>query len=364
MIVVKVIQPGSDSPEFYRFEEAPISIGRGIENRVIINDASISSRHCEIVENAGNYVIRDTGSLNGIVIDGKKKEEIDLGGRTKLYLGTVKVEIFTDLGPVEKTVRIDLEEWKNKSITEDRKVIMQTIGLFFAGICLNIINYSQKAIQSEMMEMVLVAVSSTLGYAVIALLISIYSKVHARKYQYFRVLRPFALISFVVEFEALFGQVLEFNFPSQGLYLGIKYLAGLVLMFWLLFSLGKTIYQNVNPKKLAAISSAILILFIVTTRGVDFYRSRQGNGYDFSHTLAYPLFNMSHSSRGFDSLFKEFDNAYKEILEDKKEEDEKKKEQDLRFEEFENKGNNKGSKEESPKADSPKIDSEKNESPN
>jgi len=56
------------TPQPYRFEleREFINIGRGGDNDIIIDNASISTQHCMIERVEGGYILRDNGSTNGL----------------------------------------------------------------------------------------------------------------------------------------------------------------------------------------------------------------------------------------------------------------------------------------------------------
>ena len=47
------------------------TVGRGDTNTLSIHDSSVSEQHCEIYDNGEDLIIRDLGSLNGTVVNGK-----------------------------------------------------------------------------------------------------------------------------------------------------------------------------------------------------------------------------------------------------------------------------------------------------
>jgi hypothetical protein len=50
-----------------------ITIGRSLDNDVVISDQTVSGHHCQIAqEDNGNYSIRDIGSRNGTYVNGKR----------------------------------------------------------------------------------------------------------------------------------------------------------------------------------------------------------------------------------------------------------------------------------------------------
>jgi hypothetical protein len=76
-----------------------IRLGRNPTNDFHFDDATISSRHCEVIVRDGKVQICDLGSTNGTFIEGRRiKEALLLPGQT-LHLGSV--EIALENAPVE-----------------------------------------------------------------------------------------------------------------------------------------------------------------------------------------------------------------------------------------------------------------------
>ena len=46
------------------------TVGRGDENVLVIRDSSLSARHCEILVNGAEVIVRDLGSRNGTLVGG------------------------------------------------------------------------------------------------------------------------------------------------------------------------------------------------------------------------------------------------------------------------------------------------------
>lgn len=55
----------------YELSETTVSVGRTEENQIRIEDASISSRHAELVQSGSGYVLKDLGSTNGTLLNGE-----------------------------------------------------------------------------------------------------------------------------------------------------------------------------------------------------------------------------------------------------------------------------------------------------
>ncbi|MDD4870725.1 MAG: sigma 54-interacting transcriptional regulator [Kiritimatiellae bacterium] len=67
------------------------TIGSGPNNNLVLEDSTISRRHCEIQLGPEGYVIRDLGSTNGTVVQGVKVSEAYLNQSTEIQLGKTKV---------------------------------------------------------------------------------------------------------------------------------------------------------------------------------------------------------------------------------------------------------------------------------
>ena len=65
----------------------PMVIGRGRHARLTIAHPMISRRHAELFEAAGLLMIRDLGSLNGTVIDGRRIKEAPLPPDAEFTIG-------------------------------------------------------------------------------------------------------------------------------------------------------------------------------------------------------------------------------------------------------------------------------------
>jgi pimeloyl-ACP methyl ester carboxylesterase len=74
-----------------QFTEESMTIGRGEGNDVRIRDESVSDHHALIERRGDNFVIRDTGSYNGVWLGKQRVEEHRLGDGDVLSLGRAKL---------------------------------------------------------------------------------------------------------------------------------------------------------------------------------------------------------------------------------------------------------------------------------
>jgi hypothetical protein len=70
---------------------SPTRIGRLPDNDIVLQDRRVSRHHCEVVETSGRWLVRDTGSTNGIAVNGKIVREAALRPGDQISLGGLEV---------------------------------------------------------------------------------------------------------------------------------------------------------------------------------------------------------------------------------------------------------------------------------
>jgi len=91
-----VIKSGSRPARSIELAPGVVRLGRNPTNDCCLDDATVSSRHCEIIVRDGAVRIRDLASTNGTFIDGQPiKDAVLLPGQT-LRLGSLEIG-FEDL---------------------------------------------------------------------------------------------------------------------------------------------------------------------------------------------------------------------------------------------------------------------------
>jgi hypothetical protein len=73
--------------------QPPITIGRSLDNDVIIQAASVSRRHAQIVFRYGRWLLRDLGSTHGTRVNGHSIEECVLRAGDAIAFGEVEVQV-------------------------------------------------------------------------------------------------------------------------------------------------------------------------------------------------------------------------------------------------------------------------------
>jgi pSer/pThr/pTyr-binding forkhead associated (FHA) protein len=71
----------------FRNWEGPLTMGRGLNNNVVLVDDAISTAHAQIVQEGNDYYIEDLKSSNGTFLDGVKVQKNKLSNGQKIKLG-------------------------------------------------------------------------------------------------------------------------------------------------------------------------------------------------------------------------------------------------------------------------------------
>src|SRR5690348_15043026 len=70
MPFVLTIADGKGRGQKFQFDEAEVTIGRGAENAVVLNEAGVSRLHARIQKQGAQWVLLDNGSANGTELNG------------------------------------------------------------------------------------------------------------------------------------------------------------------------------------------------------------------------------------------------------------------------------------------------------
>lgn len=84
-----------------------LTIGRGIENDVVIDDPTVSQTHAKITLIGEGWCLQDCESTNGIMLHGKQERECELTEGLSFTIGTQQFEFtLVQSSDLDKTLRI------------------------------------------------------------------------------------------------------------------------------------------------------------------------------------------------------------------------------------------------------------------
>lgn len=68
--------------------------GRNPDSDVFLDDVTVSRKHVEIERRAGEFFVRDLGSLNGTYVNAERVEETKLATGDEIQIGLFKLAFF------------------------------------------------------------------------------------------------------------------------------------------------------------------------------------------------------------------------------------------------------------------------------
>ncbi len=85
---IEMLARNGDVLHRHQVDELPIRLGRGYDNDFILDDAFAAPRHAVVeADEDGNLVLRDLGTLNGVVVDRKRSDKLAITGDTVFRIG-------------------------------------------------------------------------------------------------------------------------------------------------------------------------------------------------------------------------------------------------------------------------------------
>lgn len=97
-----VFKPGTSDYAEYPLNEDRVTLGRGKNCTIVLNDKKASREHAEVVRVGLGFVIKDLESANGTYVNGKKVQEHSLSGDDIIRIGNAEIQF--------KAVSSDYEE--------------------------------------------------------------------------------------------------------------------------------------------------------------------------------------------------------------------------------------------------------------
>jgi pSer/pThr/pTyr-binding forkhead associated (FHA) protein len=93
-----MVRSGPQAGERFVLDTSMTRLGRHPDSEISLDDISVSRRHAEIERHGQEYVLRDSGSLNGTYVNQQRVDSVVLQQGDEILVGRFRL-IF--LGPVE-----------------------------------------------------------------------------------------------------------------------------------------------------------------------------------------------------------------------------------------------------------------------
>ena len=102
---IEVLARNGDVLSRQRCDTLPVTIGRGYDNDIILDDAHTAAHHAVLESGEdGALALRDLGSRNGIVLHGRREQRVAVDGSTVVRLGHTRLRIRDVHFPVEQEI--------------------------------------------------------------------------------------------------------------------------------------------------------------------------------------------------------------------------------------------------------------------
>ena len=78
---------GTAGRRMHDIDEDIVTVGRGQESSIFLDDVTVSRKHAEVVRGERGYLIRDVGSLNGTYVNRVRVDSVDLRNGDEIQVG-------------------------------------------------------------------------------------------------------------------------------------------------------------------------------------------------------------------------------------------------------------------------------------
>jgi len=104
------------------------TIGRAPDNDIELDDATVSGRHAEIVQQDGSFALRDLNSSNGTTVNDQPTSERNLRGRDRVRFGSVECVFHDSKQAVTNSALISTS--RSRSRKQPSKAVLLLARLF------------------------------------------------------------------------------------------------------------------------------------------------------------------------------------------------------------------------------------------
>ena len=90
-----VVKRGPNAGSRFRLDQPVTSAGRHPDSDIFLDDVSVSRRHAQFRRENGEYLVVDTGSLNGTYVNRKPVEPVALANGDEIQMGKFRLVFLT-----------------------------------------------------------------------------------------------------------------------------------------------------------------------------------------------------------------------------------------------------------------------------
>ena len=82
-----VVEKGSQAGRTYPLADGVTEVGRHLQSSILLDDITVSRRHCRLTATGDRLAVEDEGSTNGTYVNGARMEESRLQPGDRLMVG-------------------------------------------------------------------------------------------------------------------------------------------------------------------------------------------------------------------------------------------------------------------------------------
>ena len=82
-----IVERGSQAGRTYSLKEGVTRVGRHQKSRILLDDITVSRRHCRLTVEGNRVLVEDEGSTNGTYVNGARMESSHLHPGDRLMVG-------------------------------------------------------------------------------------------------------------------------------------------------------------------------------------------------------------------------------------------------------------------------------------
>lgn len=232
-IIIEKLGGNNRQVKHYRFAKPSISIGRGYDNDIRLDDPYVGAEHAVIEQDTeGRIYIRDSQSLNGMRVNGKQQQQAELSKDDVVVLGKTRLRIFDSAEQVEPALRLSVIESRLTILSHWRFTLLLA---FVYALALTYQTYLHTFVEFDVGKMLPRLVSELLILSVWPLLFGLLSRLQkqdARLASQYSILLLVVLVGMGL---SLVSQWLKFNFAQFAAWNGVELTVMGVLFFSLLW---------------------------------------------------------------------------------------------------------------------------------
>ncbi len=89
-----IVQRGPSAGSRFLLDSDLITAGRHPESDIFLDDVTVSRRHAEFIRGAGEFRVRDVGSLNGTYVNRERIDDSPLANGDEVQIGKFRLVFF------------------------------------------------------------------------------------------------------------------------------------------------------------------------------------------------------------------------------------------------------------------------------